>query len=864
MKLVNCYIENFGGLRHYSMDFQDGLTILQAPNGFGKTTLAEFIRAMFYGFPRKKGKLGKRQKYTPWSGAKCRGHLTFEHEGVQYRIERTFGATGKGDTCKIYDLTTGQETTRFSSEVGLELFGLDADSFERSTYLPQNGGVENLTTDSIRAKLGDLVEDANDVGNFEKAIKALNDKRRPYKYKDGKGTETMKNIGRITALQAELDTAQARADRLAETEEHLKDLEKEQIQVEVAIKTVRTDLEIARTAEARMAHHRRHDEMAADLAEAEKDWQELQKTYPKGLPTDQELEAIAEMVERAARLNQQSLLTEDDHAAQQTVEACRAYFENGVPSDEDFDRMYQLWDDRRTVAIQLEACTMTPNEEAELAQTQQLFAHGVPDENIIRDRENDLEQASRLRRDNQHLASQSVLPGGDSSKTNLVPILMAAGGVGLATGVVLLALSRIVPGCLLMAVGVLTFLAAGYLNLKATMNRQSAGIGPQIQSLLQHNEEAAAALEAEARAFQARYNGLSFPELRHRVNRFHELSAKMADQTENRRSLNQQLQEYDAELEAFFEAYHFRLGHDPYDRLNRLQQRCGDWKRAMAQLEQRDARMERRHQDQTEVTEAMEAFRQRYGAAPRTRGEVLTLRDDCRRAQRMQIDVARLTTQLAQYRREYADVLAMPVAQTGADSVTLTRREQDLLLRQNAIAAELLTVGQKVQELRRTAEQIPVIRDELASWQEKKEADQHRADLLDDTMDFLGKARDGLATAYMGPIRDSFADLMNRMTGQSRQGILVNQELEVSLEREGASRDLAYFSAGQADLVMLCMRLALVDALFREAKPFVILDDPFVNLDDEHTAAALELLEDLSRERQILYLVCHSSRAGVN
>lgn len=157
-----------------------------------------------------------------------------------------------------------------------------------------------------------------------------------------------------------------------------------------------------------------------------------------------------------------------------------------------------------------------------------------------------------------------------------------------------------------------------------------------------------------------------------------------------------------------------------------------------------------------------------------------------------------------------------------------------------------------------------MIRDELASWQEKKEADQHRADLLDDTMDFLGKARDGLATAYMGPIRDSFADLMNRMTGQSRQGILVNQELEVSLEREGASRDLAYFSAGQADLVMLCMRLALVDALFREAKPFVILDDPFVNLDDEHTAAALELLEDLSRERQILYLVCHSSRAGVN
>ena len=828
MKLVNCYIENFGGLSHYSMDFQDGLTIIQEPNGFGKTTLAEFIRAMFYGFPRKKGKLGKRQKYTPWSGAKCRGHLTFEHEGVQYRIERTFGATGKGDTCKIYDLTTGRETDRFSAEVGLELFGLDADSFERSTYLPQNGDGDNLTTDSIRAKLGDLVEDTNDVGNFEKAIKALNEKRRPYKYKDGKGSETVKNIGRITALQAELEQAQTHADRLPDAMEELEQLEKEQIQVEVAIKAVRADLEIARTAEARLVHRRHHEEMAAELTEAEDAWKALQKAYPRGFPTEAELETIAEMVERGNRLHQQSLLTEADHAAQQIAETCRAHFEKGVPSDGEFDRMYQLWDDRRTVAVQLDTCAMTPGEEAELAQMSRMFARGVPAEETIRNRENDLEQAGRLRRDNQHLASRSVLPDVHGEKNHLVPILLAVGAVGLVAGILLLVLSRIVPGCMMLAVGVLGFLVAGYLNLKNTMANQSTGINPQIQSLMQQNEVAAAALEKGAQAFLQEFGASSFPELRHRMNRMTELTAKAADAEENRRSLHQQLQEYDAELEAFFETYQFHQGQDPYERLNRLQQRCGDWKRAQIQLAQRDARMELRHQEQTEVAEAMEAFRQRYGTVPRTRN----------------------------------DVLAMPADRTGEDAATLTRREQGLLQRQNAIAARLLTLHQTVQNLRQAAEKLPAIRDELAVWQEKKEADRHRADLLEDTMDFLGEARDRLATAYMGPIRDSFAVLMERMTGQTRQGILVNEELEVALEREGASRELAYFSAGQADLVMLCMRLALVDALFRETKPFVILDDPFVNLDDAHTASALELLEDLSRDRQIIYLVCHSSRAG--
>ena len=59
---------------------------------------------------------------------------------------------------------------------------------------------------------------------------------------------------------------------------------------------------------------------------------------------------------------------------------------------------------------------------------------------------------------------------------------------------------------------------------------------------------------------------------------------------------------------------------------------------------------------------------------------------------------------------------------------------------------------------------------------------------------------------------------------------------------------------------MLCMRLSLVDALFRGAKPFVILDDPFINLDDRHTKEALRLLHDLAKDRQIIYLTCNSSR----
>lgn len=59
---------------------------------------------------------------------------------------------------------------------------------------------------------------------------------------------------------------------------------------------------------------------------------------------------------------------------------------------------------------------------------------------------------------------------------------------------------------------------------------------------------------------------------------------------------------------------------------------------------------------------------------------------------------------------------------------------------------------------------------------------------------------------------------------------------------------------------MLCMRLALVDSLFSEKRGLLILDDPFINLDDDNLKYALNMLEQLGKEMQIIYLVCNSGR----
>ena len=68
MKLLKCHIENFGNLANYNYEFKEGLNVINKPNGFGKSTFASFIKAMFYGLEggTKRASLTDRKRYLPW------------------------------------------------------------------------------------------------------------------------------------------------------------------------------------------------------------------------------------------------------------------------------------------------------------------------------------------------------------------------------------------------------------------------------------------------------------------------------------------------------------------------------------------------------------------------------------------------------------------------------------------------------------------------------------------------------------------------------------------------------------------------------------------------------------------------------
>ena len=236
------------------------------------------------------------------------------------------------------------------------------------------------------------------------------------------------------------------------------------------------------------------------------------------------------------------------------------------------------------------------------------------------------------------------------------------------------------------------------------------------------------------------------------------------------------------------------------------------------------------------------------------------MRDDRREMQALLARKHEVTGHLEQLEREHPEILMQP-ATAVEDVQPLRQQEQHLRETCSSMTETLLQQKQELQHLQTQTEQIPSIQDELARLQGQMAEDREKARILDETMILLQQARERLSTNYMDTIRSRFGWYMMQLEASCGEQYLIDTDFQVYPERMGQMRELAYFSAGQTDLVMLCMRLALVDALFREENMFVILDDPFVNLDEAHTAQGCKLLRNLAAKRQILYLTCHSSRS---
>ncbi|MCR5416033.1 MAG: hypothetical protein K6E79_04480, partial [Pseudobutyrivibrio sp.] len=198
----------------------------------------------------------------------------------------------------------------------------------------------------------------------------------------------------------------------------------------------------------------------------------------------------------------------------------------------------------------------------------------------------------------------------------------------------------------------------------------------------------------------------------------------------------------------------------------------------------------------------------------------------------------------------------------------------DLQNAQNEIDEQIVELNKQIMQDKENLsgasaeiERLGDVAEQLDRLTETESEYKKRADLLKLTEDFLQKARESFLSKYMQPLQNGLHKYLSLIDGPdgTKSGYAIDDfeldmDLNIKLSYSGSTKSADYLSQGYQDLVALCSRLALVDVLYAEEKPILILDDPFTNLDDKKIKESLKLLEKISKDRQIIYFTCHDSR----
>lgn len=152
------------------------------------------------------------------------------------------------------------------------------------------------------------------------------------------------------------------------------------------------------------------------------------------------------------------------------------------------------------------------------------------------------------------------------------------------------------------------------------------------------------------------------------------------------------------------------------------------------------------------------------------------------------------------------------------------------------------------------------IADRVALLRQKRDKYAEELRIIKLTSMLLRRAYDNLTERYLGVTRERFSHYASLISGEAGEYYI---DTDFNLQRrEGAlTHTSKAYSKGTRELYALALRLALIDALYKDGDtPPIILDDPFSLFDDERLGGAGALIKSLSKTKQIIYMTPHKSR----
>lgn len=803
MKLIKCYIENFGILHTQQISFSKGLNCCISENGTGKTTLTAFIEAMLYGIGdtrRQSLDENPRKKYSPWQGGKFGGSLTVEVGKRRYVIERSFGARPADDTFRLLDADSGRVSEDYGEDIGERLFGIDRDGFLRTVFLSEKNLQGKNENKSISAKLSDLVGVDGDVGGFDDALKLLED-RRKYYFKKGNTGEIANVKERITECQRKLDNVTRLEGEALLKEQRLRELSADAARVATVEKEQKAKLEELSKQKLRSSNEERYATMLEALTSEKKRFDEVKSFFKEAMPTSTQIDAARDAYVEAERLRAEALAERGN----EEFAALGEFFKNGTSFIEisEMERAAEKCEE-----LSREAVAIDGGFDAGSVEMRRIFPTEVP----TKDELERMEKASK----------------GGSGFAKALMVLLSLGVMCVG------ALIGNTAGYIIAGVGALTLLCSVIFLGKSKKSK-------------------------EMLALARKYNGCECSNLKGIVEELKQKLAKyeqLKSASEERRELiKEEISSLTLTVCTFLGKFPIVNADTVLDTVQIIKHKFTQFYALSQASEANDGKLEKLRRSETLMRQAND-FLSKFPT--KTESPFAEIRDKLNELTYLGASVARLERECDIFAVKYG-VTGKATVQDASTEITVNATLAEAAKMTKAIAEEHALVSRELSIMRLEIEkkdEYEMLKDELEELYRKHV---ESLDIIKKTSVFLKQACDNITAKYLGKTKERFLEYSSMITGSEGEYTL-NTSFELTKTERGEAHGIESYSRGTRDLYALGLRLALVDALYENEQPFIILDDPFIALDDAKLERAKAMLKSIGKTKQILYFTCAKSR----
>ena len=889
MRLIHAHIENFGKLHDYDVDFHDGLNEIICENGWGKSTLVSFIRVMFYGFDNsnaRKELKNEKKRFEPWQGGIYGGSLVFEKDGTIYRAERVFD---KKNRFELYDHETNLKSNDYSENLGEELFGVDRDSFSKTVFIGQQACATG-TTSKINAMIGSVSEDADDMAMYDNAMETLQN--------ESNRLSSTRKTGAISKLQDEIAKIQSDVSAKEWTENVYSEAVSKEKECYEAIKEQRTlieqyDLQLQGIAEnnEQWLVAQDYKTKCEELQNAEIAFFEAKAKFPKGVPSLDEIDTITETDNRISGL--QEVL--DRNAFGETEEkewaSLESHFGNGSPTKDELDEIKTLIGQIEIIKSNQQTGNLSKQDYLELEKLNEKYGEKIPEDEQInslieeKKRQNQLEEQLKEKKSDYTERLNQLWREEYNKKTEVelerkrnveeqkhVAWILIVGGILIALlGLVFWINSSALLFSAFTLAGVITALYGFIKRPKNDMTTDMRFNEKEFETDSELTKLKAEEEELEKQIDEIKQNRCSFFEKYNRSiapkeeqDYLYQLREEMTNYKKLRQSVpngedNKELYAMSESVGSFFEGFGIESDIDSHkENIIKLEHMIQQYERFNKKNDDQSGIKGEQEKKRTEI----QKFLNKYGL-PSCEGKLnmTSLRDDV-------IEYVRAKDE-RERRREPVERIEEEIDVSKFDELKhvdvvvidqINEMKQKAQEEIDAQQSQLQTLENDEHTLYSSLQDIYEKEGILENKNELLEQMQWEERIVKLTESKLEEAKNSFLKHYRAPIKNAFDSYYAMLSGENADEYEIDSELNISKRSFGLQRNIEMMSEGYKDLIGLCRRMAMVDAMYEDEKPFLIFDDSFVNLDDKKLDYSLEFMKKIAEKYQVIYTTCHTSR----